>query len=178
MRIIDANALQDQYIAKMEEIVKSTTTPNISLEALSLLCGYALIMDAPTIEQCRFWDNESNFCGLYRPAATKHGKWSEKLYCSNLTGYDYAVICSECEKPTYRQFAEPTPNYCPNCGADMREESDIDENWYSDEYRRIGEDERDESTMGQLNSDEPINYHIENDGTYRGGENEKDPDSI
>lgn len=27
-----------------------------------------------------------------------------------------------------------------------------------------------ESTMGQLNSDEPINYHIENDGTYEGGE--------
>jgi hypothetical protein len=24
-------------------------------------------------------------------------------------------------------------------------ESDIDENWYSDEYRRIGEDERDET---------------------------------
>ena len=50
MRIIDANALQDEYIAKMEEVVKSTTTPNISLEALSLLCGYMLIMDAPTIE--------------------------------------------------------------------------------------------------------------------------------
>lgn len=51
----------------------------------------------------------------------KHGRWSEKHYCSNLTGYDYAVICSECEKPTYRQFAEPTPNYCPNCGAKMDE---------------------------------------------------------
>ena len=49
----------------------------------------------------------------------KHGRWSEKHYCSNLTGYDYAVICSECEKPTYRQFAEPTPNYCPNCGTRM-----------------------------------------------------------
>lgn len=53
----------------------------------------------------------------------KHGRWSEKHYCSNLTGYDYAVICSECEKPTYRQFAEPTPDYCSNCGAKM----DLDE---------------------------------------------------
>ena len=57
-----------------------------------------------------------------RAEPIKHGRWSEKLYCSNLTGYDYAVICSECEKPTYRQFAEPTPNYCPNCGAQMMDE--------------------------------------------------------
>lgn len=28
---------------------------------------------------------------------------------------------------------------------------------------------KDESTMGQLNPDEPINYHIENDGTYETG---------
>jgi rubrerythrin len=55
----------------------------------------------------------------YEAEPTKHGRWSEKHYCSNLTGYDYAVICSECEKPTYRQFAEPTPDYCPNCGAKM-----------------------------------------------------------
>lgn len=53
MRMIDANALQDQYIAKMEEVVKSTTITDISLvslETLSLLCGYTLIIDAPTIE--------------------------------------------------------------------------------------------------------------------------------
>lgn len=55
----------------------------------------------------------------------KHGQWSEKHYCSNLTGYDYAVICSECEKPTYRQFAEPIPNYCPNCGAKMSGEENV-----------------------------------------------------
>ena len=23
--------------------------------------------------QCRYWDSESNFCTLYRPASTKHG---------------------------------------------------------------------------------------------------------
>ena len=70
MRLIDANALQDQYIAKMEEVVKSTTTPNISLEALSLLCGYTLIMDAPTIEvepviqckDCKYLNKEEMRC--------------------------------------------------------------------------------------------------------------------
>lgn len=31
-----------------------------------------------------------------------------------------------------------------------------------------------ESTMGQLNPQEPINYHIENDGTYAAGEEEPD----
>lgn len=122
MRTIDADPIQDQYIAKMEEIIKSTTTPNISLEALSLLCGYALIMDAPTIEQCKYWDNESNFCGLYRPAATKHGWWiwdkeNDKMFCSEC-GY-------ETDNWGVHQESDPiewqVPNYCENCGAKMDE---------------------------------------------------------
>lgn len=108
MRIIDANVLQDQYIAKMEEVVKSTSTPNISLEALNLLCGYTLIMDAPTIEQCRYWDNENNFCGLYRPAAIKHGRWIKRG--------DNSWECSVCH-----EISCCNGNYCVDCGAKMDE---------------------------------------------------------
>lgn len=108
MRIIDANALQDQYFAKMEAIIKSTTTPDISLEALSLLCGYTLIMDAPTIKQCGYWDNESNFCALYKPTAIKHGLWMEvnddgSLYKCSVCG-ELSCCCSP---------------YCGECGAKM-----------------------------------------------------------
>ena len=53
----------------------------------------------------------------------KTGKWIDKWYCSNMSGYEYAMKCSECGKPTYRiSFAEPMPNYCPNCGVRMVEE--------------------------------------------------------
>ena len=53
----------------------------------------------------------------------KRGKWEGKWYCSNMSGYEYAMNCSECGKPTYRaSLSEKMPNFCPNCGADMREE--------------------------------------------------------
>ena len=50
------------------------------------------------------------------------GKWIDKWYCSNMSGYEYAMKCSKCDKPTYCiSIVEPMPNYCPNCGADMRD---------------------------------------------------------
>ena len=110
MRMIDANALQEQYIAKMKEVVKSTTITDISLvslEALSLLCGYTLIMGAPTIK-----------------AEPKHGSWiwdkeNDKMYCSEC-GY-------ETDNWGVHQESDPiewqVPNYCENCGANMRGEA-------------------------------------------------------
>ena len=68
----------------------------------------------------------------------KHGRWINKITLNNGLFDTEHGECSECG------WNDHTSNYCPNCGADMREESDIDENWYSDEYREIGEDERDE----------------------------------
>lgn len=104
MRIIDANALKDEYIAKMGEIIKSTTIPNVSLEALSLLCGYVLITNAPTIELKKqgwwIWDKEN-----------------DKMYCSEC-GY-------ETDNWGVHQETDPIewqlPNYCENCGAKMYE---------------------------------------------------------
>ena len=50
----------------------------------------------------------------------KHGQWVDKWMCSNMTGYEYACRCSECNEPTYRiSTLEPMPPYCPNCGTKM-----------------------------------------------------------
>lgn len=70
----------------------------------------------------------------------KHGQWRH---------YEGTLTCSVCHTEIYDDIMEflgdDVPRYCPNCGAIMDdEESDIEENWYSDEYRRIGEYERDE----------------------------------
>ena len=54
MRLIDADALKEAFYRKMKELLLSTDTPQISNEALSLLCGASLIADAPTIEE-RKW---------------------------------------------------------------------------------------------------------------------------
>lgn len=50
MRPIDGDALKEAFYQKMGELLKSTNAPQISNEALSLLCGAVLISEAPTIE--------------------------------------------------------------------------------------------------------------------------------
>ena len=55
MRLIDADALKEAFYRKMKELLLSTDTPQISNEALSLLCGASLIADAPTIEPEPQW---------------------------------------------------------------------------------------------------------------------------
>jgi hypothetical protein len=49
------------------------------------------------------------------------GTWGHRWYCSNMSGYEYACSCSVCGEPTYRMsLLEKMPNFCPNCGAEMR----------------------------------------------------------
>lgn len=50
MRPIDADALYDNYLETMKELIKSTTYDNVGLQVISLLCGAKLVTDAPTIE--------------------------------------------------------------------------------------------------------------------------------
>ena len=57
----------------------------------------------------------------------KRGRWISRKYCSNYSGYDYAMKCSVCHKPLYRQFSEKMPNYCPNCGAKMVDVDEVEE---------------------------------------------------
>jgi hypothetical protein len=50
MRLIDAETLLREFERSMDELVKSTCNENISIEALSLLCGTQLILKAPTVD--------------------------------------------------------------------------------------------------------------------------------
>ena len=79
----------------------------------------------------QIWANRADLvlaCGTVMLTPTvnvqeiKRGEWMFKFYCGNMSGYDYGMSCSVCKKPTYRQFAEKMPNYCPNCGALMMDE--------------------------------------------------------
>lgn len=47
-KLIDADETRKQYYQWMEELLQSTTI-NMSAEALSLLCGFTLINNAPAI---------------------------------------------------------------------------------------------------------------------------------
>lgn len=55
MKPIDGDALKEAFYQKMKELLESTDTPQISNEALSLLCGASLITEAPTIEPEPQW---------------------------------------------------------------------------------------------------------------------------
>lgn len=117
MRLIDADKLSEQYEASMGELLKSTNCENISLEALSLLCGAKIIANAPTIDA--------------EPVV--HGKWVGKRY--NWKTYEMEIIpydplsfedlgcltCSVCGGGALLNgHEEEVPsNYCPHCGARM-----------------------------------------------------------
>ena len=66
MRLIDADELIAEYYRTMDELLKSTAT-NMSNEALSLLCGCSLAVNAPTIDlvrcgECEYWqDNNGGY---------------------------------------------------------------------------------------------------------------------
>ena len=91
----------------------------------------------------RYWDNGQTFCGRYpareatiigsprpdwcpltadvRPVV--RGEWSGDYdgYADGFPVYDM-WSCSHCGKQFDEWDERPTWNYCPNCGADMREE--------------------------------------------------------
>ena len=81
----------------------------------------------PTTEDGENWIrvNEVRDSLLSLPSAERHGRWIDRWFCSNYSGYDYGMTCSVCGKPTHRQFAEKMPPFCPNCGAKMEEGGNI-----------------------------------------------------
>ena len=97
MRLIDADKLSEQYEASMGELLKSTNCKNISLEALSLLCGAKIIANAPTIDA--------------EPVV--HGKWTTK----RTQKHDGEWYCTVCD---YEPIVmSDDMKYCPGCGAKM-----------------------------------------------------------
>lgn len=99
MRLIDGDALTEAFYHKMKELLASTITPQISNEALSLLCGAILITEAPTIE----------------PLTRKTGKWLDIGKFTDIEGsYHEVWKCNCCGYMNYEDS-----NFCPNCGVRM-----------------------------------------------------------
>lgn len=89
-------------------------TPFVSLKGCE-----RILNELPSAEQqemqsseCKYWDDESNFCALYRSPKI-HAQWIIKKDAT----FPH-MVCSECKKPFYGNMDEVW-NYCPNCGAKM-----------------------------------------------------------
>lgn len=94
--LIDRNALKERYYEKMKELLQ-VTTDHVSDEAISLLCGSSLLIDAPTV------DAEPVRRGYWVSEPDRERHWH----------------CSECG--TVQGMTAMAMNYCPNCGARMAE---------------------------------------------------------
>lgn len=81
----------------------------------------------PLIEG-RVCNDPVRIAAMYAPAAdvapVVHGEWI--LVGTNEHDYETSVEekCSLCGRYVYRYDTEPQDNFCPNCGADMRRESE------------------------------------------------------
>ena len=53
----------------------------------------------------------------------KKGKWLKRQIIGNVS----FAYCSKCGEPILHGRVSPLWSYCPNCGADMREESEVEE---------------------------------------------------
>ena len=88
-------------------------------------CIVGVLEEIPSAEPtktCEYWDNESNFCALYRPSAERpKSKWLRT------DAYPHRIYCSVCYKTYIRndellERLDFPMNYCPNCGAEMERE--------------------------------------------------------
>lgn len=91
-RLIDADAL-------IKDVKDLPNCPNGYSGTYDKACIIGLIEDAPTIEE-------------------RKGKW---INHRNDMGHNIAD-CSECGEAMQWYDPDTSPNYCPNCGADMRRE--------------------------------------------------------
>lgn len=102
MRLVDADALIDIFEDRLEKI--RNRYGDYSGEAGVCAGSLHLIREQPTIEERKGkWIREK-----------KHYKDSEQEF------YYYEERCSECG--TKRKIGWAEVRYCPNCGADMREQ--------------------------------------------------------
>ena len=86
---------------------------------------WQIIDKAPTVEYTFEEAYQKTICEnkLYCPARPK-GKWKETGYETGALGITYRQTqCSNCG---WEHALPMWWNYCPNCGADMREEADND----------------------------------------------------
>lgn len=91
MRLIDADALIDRLDYCVKEGMGSTIAFTFK----------HMVEDAPTIEP-------------------KRGEWKKRTRNTLIAQVNFAY-CSECGQPIMHEHTRPLWNFCPNCGADMRE---------------------------------------------------------
>ena len=71
-------------------------------------------------EVCRCFPNPEEYCSDYEPDRP-HGEWIEHRK-HNSTGYFFSEYeCSVCHDEVWQKTEW---QFCPNCGADMREEGE------------------------------------------------------
>lgn len=104
-----------------------------------------IVMNLPSALECKYWDSESCFCALHRPsaqeridAAYKEGycdceqEWLKERRQERKKGKwiidehdpERDTKCSSCGFVLDDWVQGVFYNFCPNCGADMREETE------------------------------------------------------
>ena len=53
----------------------------------------------------------------------KRGEWVKRTHNTLIAQVNFAY-CSECGQPIMHEHTRPLWSFCPNCGADMRKESE------------------------------------------------------
>lgn len=130
MRPIDADALDNMGYELHRTYQKNASTMVYEVKKIG---------EIPTIEakpnSCKYWDSESRFCALRRPQAepaqcwgcncpkmelitepVRRGQWKQTKAYPNI------IFCDECGEPFEKNNSSNKWNYCPNCGAEMKEE--------------------------------------------------------
>lgn len=129
MRLIDADDLSAfvgdlrSTLLKEQSTFKAMTQIEFNTRDYMLLNFQQIIDNAPTVKTFTLEDMTNNYSkGLAKGLSEwecerPKGKWvevSKNVY-----------RCSCCEVQDYYDYQEETcPNYCPNCGSDMREDED------------------------------------------------------
>ena len=99
-RYIDADALHKAYMELRNFKQDPQSGDWISLRAVPLTAVIRMLNEAPTIEP-------------------KRGEWKRRIVDN---GFNADWVCSECDYRVKTDFVDY--NFCPNCGADMRKESE------------------------------------------------------
>lgn len=110
-RLIDADALLDEWLKQKDPTFKCWEMETFFEDMCSKWID--ILHDAPTVDiigQCEG-------CIYERP----HGEWYQ-IKDHKVMGEGYMWHCSICDYKVYQDSSADYPheNFCPNCGADMR----------------------------------------------------------
>ena len=118
MRLIDADELKEQFLAKcVEECAICKYNNRLNAKKTEYTCG--LIDNAPTVDTYTKDDMTREYLKGYNDSKDMNGRpqgeWIVSGYIDTCRGY--VAKCSCCKEDTVGGG-----NFCPNCGEDMRGE--------------------------------------------------------